>query len=51
MLKSKQDVLRKYSQYIKNNIENSGRKHFIKRKVTRNIKLNDFELNSVCSIL
>lgn len=50
-LKSKQDVLRKYSLYIKNNIENTGRKDFFKRRVTKNIKLNKIELASVCSIL
>ena len=50
-LKSKQDVLRKYSQYLKNNIEKTGRKHFAKRSVTKNVTLNPNELNAVCSIL
>lgn len=50
-LKSKQDVLRKYSQYIKNNIENTGTKSFYRRQIAKNIKLNPTELNAVCSIL
>lgn len=50
-LKTKQDVLRKYSQYLRNNIENSGRKSFSKRKVNKQIKLNANELAAVCFIL
>lgn len=50
-LSSKQDVLRKYSEYIKNNINNSGKRTFSYRKVTKNVRLTDIELNAVCSIL
>lgn len=48
---SKQDVLRKYSQYLSNNIQNSGKKSFGNRTVYKKVKLNSEGLSAVNSIL
>lgn len=50
-LKSKQDVLRKYSRYIQNNIQNTGVKKYRKRRVFDSVKLDNDQLKIVCDIL
>ncbi len=48
---SKQDVLRNYSKYIKNNILKTGVRELARRKVRSQIQLNTEALNAVCNIL